>query len=52
MGTDLTTFTPALPMRFVPTKGAARGEACDQISIASGPIDRLYFSVVTIGSVP
>ena len=39
-------------MRFVPAKGAALGEACDQISIASGTFDRLYFSVVTIGSVP
>ena len=39
-------------MRFVPAKGAARGEACDQISLASIPFDRLYFSGVTIGSVP
>ena len=39
-------------MRFVPTKGNARNEACDQISISSGPFDRLYFSDVTIGSVP
>ena len=39
-------------MRFVPAKGAALGEACDQLSISSGPFDRLYFSGVTIGSVP
>ena len=39
-------------MRFIPAKGAALGEACDQISIASGPFDRLYFSFVTMGSVP
>lgn len=39
-------------MRFVPTKSAARGETCNQISLASIPFDRLYFSVVTIGSVP